>query len=126
MSTNQKTIFPKEIIEFSLENFLFKKSKKSNIIYLVIVAGVIVVLSLLPLLTIPITRNTIGSIQSLELKQQIYSPVAGRIISLKMMENERVNKGDLLLEIDRANLLIQMGEIIPEGNLYVQPYQNTN
>lgn len=144
MSKNPKTIFPKEVISFSVEELLHKRSKKSLIIYQLLLIILIGALISLPFISVIVSLNANGQVASRKLESNVSSSVSGVVEKVNVSLNQLVNKGDTLLTLDRTFLNEQLRskeELIEkkekeqkdllrltntENNISAKPYFQTN
>lgn len=89
----------------------FDSGNSSHIIYCVSVMVVIFTIALLPFITVQISVNGRGSIQSAIERTELVTPVSGRIIYLRMKDNQALLRGDTLLIVD-STLSKQQGNLI--------------
>lgn len=80
----------------------YKVSTKSKIIYTVVVVTVLGALSALPFIYTQISIKSAGLLQSSVEKTELIIPVSGRLVRLKMEDNQKIVRGDTLLTIDAA------------------------
>ncbi|WP_445737411.1 HlyD family secretion protein [Mariniflexile sp.] len=97
-----KQIFPKEIIESTVEAHQFKHSSKSKIIYTVILLSVLIILVLLPFIKVDIYTSARGIIKPDKERLSVTSLNSGKIISTHVKNNSLVHKGDTLLILDNT------------------------
>ena len=106
----QKHLFPKEIVEYSSEYHLWRNSVRSQVLYTSVVIILIIVLLLLPYLKIDVGVTSRGIIRPLVEKNAITSLVSGKIVSLRVKENQKVHKDDIIATVEsseiRARLLL--------------------
>ncbi len=95
-----RQIFPKEIIEFTAEHYLSKQSVKSQIIYSTVIIFIIGALASLPFIYVDITVKSRGILQPVSPRNEVFSPVSGRITKFDLQENQAVEKGQLLMKVD--------------------------
>lgn len=95
-----KKIFPKDIMEYSLEMHRCKNLRRSKSIYLVLLIGFALVLLLTPFMQIDLYTKTPGMIRPNKLRNLISSPINGKVLSIHISENVQVKKGDTLLLFD--------------------------
>lgn len=100
MSKNPKTIFPKEVIGFSVEALLNKHSTRSLIIYQIILFSIVVAVALLPFIKVDVNLNGIGVVQSRKLQSTILSGTTGRIVEKNI--NQFVEAGETLFVLDKT------------------------
>ncbi|MGM0580231.1 MAG: hypothetical protein ACQETL_06105, partial [Bacteroidota bacterium] len=96
MPNSPKTIFPKEVIGFSVEALLNKHSKQSLIIYQIILLALITACALLPIIKVDVNLNGAGVVQSKKLQTKIVSGTTGRIVEKNIKINQFVATGDTL------------------------------
>jgi multidrug resistance efflux pump len=100
----KKEIFPKEIIESTIEVHRFKHTNKSKVIYSFILFALIFALVSLPYINITIYNTSQGFIRSDKERILLESSNSGKVIFHQLKNNLQVNKGDTLLLIN--NLVI--------------------
>jgi membrane fusion protein, peptide pheromone/bacteriocin exporter len=93
-------LIPSSFVDNTLESYLPAISTRSRIIYWIITAIVISIISLLPLIQIDVSVQAPGFFQSDIGKQVIYAPFQGKVLTTRVRSGNRVNKGDTLLLID--------------------------
>lgn len=99
-----KTIFPKEIIEYTTESHFVRFNSKVKIIYLLVLVLLVSFVVILPLVKVPVTQQSRGVVRSLNENNNIISAVYGQIAENRMYENLLVNKGDTLLVLNVEKL----------------------
>ena len=100
----KKQIFPKEIIENTLEVHQFKHTNKSKIIYSIILLTLISALISLPFIYVTIYNTSQGLIRSDKERILLESSNSGKVIFHQLKNNLQIKKGDTLLLIN--NLVI--------------------
>ena len=75
---------------------------RSRVIYLVILSATILALTSLPFIPVEISINSQGMIQSSLERSELLASVSGRIVDVKLKDNQRVFKGDTILLIDSS------------------------
>jgi multidrug resistance efflux pump len=85
-------------------------SRKTQLIYLITVIAIIVTFAVLPFIKTPISIKGNGLLQSSIEKAELTIPVNGRLIRLKLTDNQKINKGDTILVID-ASVQKQQGAL---------------
>lgn len=83
----------------------------TQIIYLITIITILVVLAALPFIKTSISVKSGGLLQSAIEKTELSVPANGRLISLKLQDNQKVKQGETLLIIDAA-LAKQQGTIV--------------
>ncbi len=97
-----RNIFPKEIIENTVEVHRFKHTVKSKIIYSILLFSIISIGIALPYFSIDIYSSAQGILKAEKERNQISSLYSGRIQSIFIKENDYIQKGDTLIVIDNA------------------------
>jgi len=97
-------IFPKEIIDNTLEVHLFKNKVRSKIIYTILLLSVIAVFAAIPFVYLDIYSSSMGIIKAKKERHQIFSLYSGVVEKINLKENQTVNKGDTLLVVDNSLL----------------------
>jgi len=97
-----KQIFPKEIIDSTVEVHRFKHKVNSKIIYSILLLSVIGIGASLPFVFLDIYSSAQGILKSEKERNQITSFYSGKIKSIAIKENKLVQKGDTLLVIDNS------------------------
>jgi len=99
-----KTIFPKEIIEYTTEAHFAKFNTNIKIIYLLVIVLLITGVLALFVVNIPITQQGRGTIRSLSENNNVISAIYGQIAENRLHENLQVIKGDTLLILNAQKL----------------------
>ena len=73
--------------------FLYRLSRSTNTMYNFIIVVVILICCSLPYIEIDVTSLSLGSIQSKQLKEIVFSPATGKIDMLYIQNNESILKG---------------------------------
>jgi HlyD family secretion protein len=94
------TIFPKEIIRFSLESHYARFSRHSIAIYLILIGFLIAALIALPILEVDVTAQSRGIIRSQAEPTSIQTPITGQVKEIRIHENMKVMVGDTLPTTD--------------------------
>lgn len=98
----KKQLFPKEIIENTIEFHNFKHSTKSKIIYNIVLISLIGFFVSLPFIKISVYNTSQGLIRPDKERVVLQSSTSGKIISHRILNNHQVKKGDTLLLIDNS------------------------
>lgn len=114
----QPTIFPKEIIRFSLESHYFRFSKYSEIIYFLVAGIVVAFLAALPIIKINITIQSRGIIRSQTEPTSIQTPVTGQVQEINLQENMKVMLGDTLIRLAPEKISDQLKILEERSELY--------
>lgn len=97
-----KQIFPKEILDSTVDAHQFRYSRKSNVIYTFILTVFILTLSTLPFIKIDIYTSARGIIKPDKERLVVTSINSGKVIFTNIKNNRHVKKGDTLLLLDNA------------------------
>ncbi len=103
-----KQIFPKEIIEHTVEAYQFKHSSTSKIIYTIVLVAFIIVLALLPFIKIDIYTTARGVLKPSKERIKITPLQSGKVVFVNMLDNQKVTKGDTLLMTNASAILEKM------------------
>jgi len=95
-----KQIFPKEIIENTIEVHQFSHSTKSKAIYALLLTALLTVFVLLPFINVTIHSSARGIIKPNKERVLMNTINSGRIVSSNLVNNSLVKKGDTLLMLD--------------------------
>ena len=118
-----KQIFPKEIIESTVETHLFRHSTKSKVIYLIILLSIISILALLPFIKVDVYSTSRGLIKPDKERMLVYATVSGKVVQANITNNALVKKGDTLVRFDDAVVSAQLDFLqrqIEETTLFIQ------
>lgn len=99
-----KLVFPPEITEYSIETHFERFSKKSNLIYLVVLLSICMALASLFIIKAEITIQSRGILRSSSESVSLVSPVVAKVSKTVIAENKFVLKGDTLLWFDCEKL----------------------
>ena len=97
-----KTIFPREILDFTLEIHRFNFLKRSHMIYLILLFSLFGLGLSLPFIKIDLYSSSFGMIRPSKEKNMITSPINGKVNEVHISENSSVQKGDTLLTLDAS------------------------
>ena len=75
---------------------------RSNVIYMLILSSTIIALSSLPFIPVEISINSQGRIQSSLERSELLASVSGRVVDVRIKDNQSIFKGDTLLLIDSS------------------------
>lgn len=75
---------------------------RSNVIYMLILSSTIIALSSLPFIPVEISINSQGRIQSSLERSELLVSVSGRVVDVRIKDNQSIFKGDTLLLIDSS------------------------
>lgn len=85
--------------------------RSSQLIYITAVSVILLTFVALPFIKTPISIKSSGLLQSAVEKTELVVPANGRLIKLKLKDNQKVKQGETLLIIDAA-LAKQQGSIV--------------
>ncbi|MEE9378944.1 MAG: HlyD family efflux transporter periplasmic adaptor subunit [Candidatus Lokiarchaeia archaeon] len=97
-----KQIFPKEIIQNTVEVHRFKHRVSSKIIYGILLICIVCVCAVLPFVFLDIYSSGQGIIKAKKEKNQLSSLYSGKIKEIFITENKTIQKGDTLVIIDNT------------------------
>lgn len=97
-----KQIFPKEIIDSTIEVHRFKNTVKSKMIYTILLLGIIAIFSAMPFTYLDIYSTARGIIKPEKERNKIFSLFSGKIDSIFIKQNQFVAKGDTLLIVNNT------------------------
>lgn len=106
-----KKIFPKDILEHSLEIHRFKNMRRSKAIYFVLLLGFSMLLLIMPLVQIDIYSATPGMIRPNKERNIVTSPIDAKVVSVLVSENTRVQTGDSILLLDDSFIKKEIASI---------------
>ena len=91
--------------------YKYHSDEGSWIIYTVILSATIIALILLPFIPIQISINSQGVIQSSIERTELFASVSGRIVEVRIKDNQSLAAGDTVLLID-SSLPLQQSKIL--------------
>lgn len=100
----QQRLFPADVLENSTEGYLPTVAVRSQWIYSITVAAIILTMSSLPFLYVDISVPGNGILRTANEKTELRSLVNGVIQNATASENESVKKGEMLYEIGSVEL----------------------
>ena len=100
--------------EDTVESLWLKRSTKSHIIYIVVLAAILVAGVLCFYIKVPITVQASGIIRPLSERTEIKPAVSGRLTEINVKEGDFVNIGDTLFKIDSDKVSLSIEEIAIE------------
>lgn len=99
-----KQIFPKEIIENSVEVLVFKHQTRSKVIYSMLLIFIFSILVSLPFINVKIYTTARGIIKPDKERISLNVISSGKVIFSNISNNQAVKQGDTLLIIDNTAL----------------------
>jgi multidrug resistance efflux pump len=88
----------------TLENLISKNKTKSISIYLVVVLGILIFLSLLPVIKVDISSQSRGMVRSTTDNVPLTNLVNGKVTFVNLKNNRVVHQGDTLVKLTLDNL----------------------
>ena len=119
----KQQIFPKEILESTVEVHQFKHTHKSKIIYAIVLLSVIGALVALPFVKVTIYNTSQGLIRADKERILLQSSTSGAIVFHQLKNNLQVKKGDTLLLINNLAITQKINNItsqLEETNTFVK------
>jgi membrane fusion protein, peptide pheromone/bacteriocin exporter len=104
-------LLPDSVINNSIEVYSSKISRKSRVIYLIIIASLVATLASLPLISVDISVQARGLFQSDIEKQIITAPVNGRVAFSRIQTGDKVVAGDTIFIMDAGGLQAQLNAL---------------
>ena len=114
----KQTIFPKEIIRFSIESHYVRFSRHSIAVYLLLIAFLIAALVALPILKVDVTAQSRGIIRSQAEPTSVQTPVTGQVKKIGIHENMKVSVGDTLIWLAPEKIEDQLRMLEDKIGLY--------
>ncbi len=91
--------------------YRYNSAAGTGIIYTVILSATIIALILLPFIPVQVSINSRGVIQSSLERSELFAAVSGRIVEVRVNDNQSISAGDTILVID-SSLSGQQGKIL--------------
>lgn len=83
--------------ENSADVYLYKHRVRSNIIYIIALATIVIAISLLPVIYVDITVSALGNIRPISEKTMVTASVTEIVDSVYVREGQEIQKGDIIL-----------------------------
>ena len=99
--------------------YLHQTRIRSQIIYTVTLLAVIVSVLALPFIYTTVSVKGTGSLQSNIEKTELLAPINGRIMQLNLRDNQKIEKGEILMSVD-ASLPFQQNNAIQSKSKQLQ------
>jgi len=115
-------IFPKEIINNTIEVHRFKHQTKSKVIYTILILAILMSAFALPYIFIDIYSSSRGILKSENKRNLVTTLYSGKISSIFIHENKLVQRGDTLLILDNRIISEKLKLItiqLEETNLFI-------
>ncbi len=118
----RKKLFPDEIVAFTSENHFQKHSTSEKYIYLISILMILSFLTSQPFISLKISTQTRGIVQSSRPSIRLVSPVNGRLTHCELEENKAVLEGDTIVWIDQGKIeekVRLIKDILSRNQLYL-------
>ncbi len=92
-------IFPKEIIDNTIQSYIPKNGVRSRVVYGIILTTILLAICAMPFLKVKIYKNAQGLVKPSKERIAITSLNSGKVLFSNIQSNTYVNKGDVLLVI---------------------------
>lgn len=99
-----KQLFPKEIIENTVEVHQFKHRNSSKVIYGIILIAICIAFILLPVIKVDIYTTARGMLKPSKERITITPLQSGKVVFADLLDNQQVQKGDTLLMTNKEIL----------------------
>ena len=106
-----KQLFPKEIVENTVEAHYFEHRNRSKIIYGILLSAAIAAFITLPFITIPIYITARGILKPNKERVSLASYQSGTVTQISLVDNQLVKAGDTLLVL-RMEALESQRELV--------------
>jgi membrane fusion protein, peptide pheromone/bacteriocin exporter len=104
-------LLPDSVINNSMEVYSSRISRKSRVIYMIIIVSLVATLVSLPLIYVDISIQARGLFQADIEKQIITAPVNGRVVFSTIRTGDIVEAGDTIFVMDTAGLEAQLNAL---------------
>ena len=118
-----KSIFPKEILDYTSELYRYNFLKRSQAIYMILLISLLLIGVALPFIKIDLYTTSPGMIRPSKARNLITSPINGKINDVRIVENSSVKEGDTLVVLDDSSIsqeLVLIEEQTDTLKLYIQ------
>lgn len=99
-----KSIFPKEILDYTSELYRYNFLKRSQVIYMILLISLLIIGAALPFIKIDLYTSSPGIIRPSKERNLITSPINGMINDVLIVENSSVKEGDTLVILDDSSI----------------------
>ena len=99
-----KQVFPKEILENTVEVHRFKHSTKSKVIYLLLLVLLLGSFLALPFLKVDVVTTARGIIKPDKERLGLSLITSGQVLISRLANNKKVTKGDTLLILENQGI----------------------
>jgi multidrug efflux pump subunit AcrA (membrane-fusion protein) len=113
---DNKNIFPAEIAEYSAEYHFQQNHTNTLVIYQIVLLAIVIIFVSLFIIKVDVSVNSAGIVRPIGERDEVKSPVSGRIDSVFIKENQHVKAGQVLVKIK--------SEMLQNQNSLVQNQQD--
>jgi len=113
---DNKNIFPAEIAEYSAEYHFQQNHTNTLVIYQIVLSAIVIIFVSLFIIKVDVSVNSAGIVRPIGERDEVKSPVSGRIDSVFIKENQHVKAGQVLVKIK--------SEMLQNQNSLVQNQQD--
>lgn len=106
-----KSIFPAEVMKFSVENHFHNNHTRTRVIYQMVLLILIAGFVSLFFIRIAVNVNGRGMLKSIKERNTIKTPVSGRLEQVFVRENQRIDAGEVLFTLQADLLEKQAGYV---------------
>jgi multidrug efflux pump subunit AcrA (membrane-fusion protein) len=111
---NDKNIFPAEIAEYSAEYHFQQNHTNTLIIYQIVLSAIVVIFISLFIIRVDVSVNSAGIVRPIGERDEVKSPVSGRVDSVFIKENQHVKAGQVLIKIKSEILQNQNSLVVSQ------------
>ena len=104
-------LLPDSVINNSIEVYSSRISRKSRVIYMIIIVSLVITLVSLPLINVDISVQARGLFQADIEKQNITAPVNGRVAFTNIHTGNTVVAGETIFTMDAGGLEAQLSAL---------------
>lgn len=109
-------LLPNEWIENSIETYIYHHTTKSQIIYWVVLAAIVITCMSLPLIYVDISVQSNGVVRPVAEKSEIKAAISEIVDRVYAREGQKVRRGDKILSLRRSAADVKIG--YQESRLY--------
>lgn len=97
-------IIPKDYMQDSLESYIYKRTTRSQIIYITVLAALIACIVALPFIFVEVTVQNAGMIRPVNERTELRASVAELVDSVYVKEGTNIQAGDTIIRFRTDNL----------------------
>jgi HlyD family secretion protein len=105
----QTQLYPREYGEDSLERHLARHSRRSQVVYVTVVAALATAIALLPVMKVDVSVQSSGIVRPTTEKHEVKARASGVVERVLVRPNQRVREGEALLSLRAGALDEQAG-----------------